>query len=380
MNKWLWLAVLTVIAITLAIGKAIVDVVDKPRESYETTDIGVDDKTIDAREFGEEPRTPPPDGVDDDDLLPRPATEVIVGRIRTGESTIERPLGVDDGQAFLDRSHLQMLLVDRSATNADLIRSLDTVFAAYLNFARPEKPTSRSLVEQHIYARDLERIQKSESSHAKKVEKLLFKAMALEQIDHAETNVRDDVCFRAATILGEIARRPLVVSDAKKRRDLTKKTTRLLDGMRKAKYEVGTARLDATFAAVARLNHEFGLEWLRDNFVHTKSRPHEVDRLIAAHKALVLFTRVPGKTRYAVTSEFIKIYLAPESAATHSDSQRHQTYKAFWDRVRPSAIRVVQHYAGNPVGADGRPLDTIEGFQDWFRDHKRRDDPVWSDE
>jgi len=48
--------------------------------------------------------------------------------------------------------------------------------------------------------------------------------------------------------------------------------------------------------------------------------------------------------------------------------------------VRPSAIRVVQHYAGNPVGADGRPLDTIEGFQDWFRDHKRGDDPVWSDE
>ncbi len=298
---------------------------------------------------------------------------------------------VDPAEAGKDLDQLSSDIKSKKITNEDLLQYLDVAFKAYYNFAKPEKPAdiaddadeeakAAHAAAMKDYKAALDKVEKQEADHAKKAEKLFFKALTLQKI-RAETNIRDDVCIRAAKILGDIAQLKVIADDEKKRKKLSDKIAKALDGLRKAKYQVSTDHLEMAFAAIGKLNHPAGLKWMLDNFVHTKNSPNEVDRLIAAHKAMVLFTNVPGKTRYAVTEEFIKIYQATENTASQNTTDtKVQATKEFWDKIRVDAIKVVQHYAGEPTDADGQAYSTMAGFKDWFRDHKKANKPPWVDE
>ncbi len=319
-----------------------------------------------------------------------------------GAAAVDQGPPVDPVEAGNDLAQLGSDIKRKKITNEDLLQYLGVAFKAYHNFAKPEKPADLEPLAADASEEDkaewpekkaahdaamkqynaaVGRVAKLQEGHAKKAEKLFFKALTLKKISRAETNIRDDVCIRAAKIIGDLSQIPVIANDPKKRKKLTDKLTKALEGLRKAKYQVSTDHLDMTFGAIGRLNHESGLKWMLDNFVHTKNAPNEVDRLVSAHKSMVLFTEVPGKLRYAICDKFITQYQSTEnSAAQSSTDPKVQATKAFWDKIRVDAIKVLQHFAQEPTDGDGQALSTVGDFKAWFRDHKKSSKPPWVDE
>ena len=117
------------------------------------------------------------------------------------------------------------------------------------------------------------------------------------------------------------------------------------------------------------------------NFTHSKSSPRrEADKLVAAHKAMVLFHDQEGKLRFEVVKEMIKTYAGVEAQAEQTTNDpKAQTMKQFWDRIKNDAIKVVQYYALEPKDTDGQLLAKMSDFQNWFRDHDNVRKAPWRD-
>lgn len=187
------------------------------------------------------------------------------------------------------------------------------------------------------------------------------------------SNVREPVNVRAARLIG-------TWDDPK----VARKVQRILERyVLDAKYPVSDRMLEEGFAALAHIGSPTSLEWLVDEFSHTRSTPeHYVDQLLAAHKAMLLFplAQVAGDLRYDIVEQMLRSYAGVESQAEQSSTDPALVRaRVFWGRIGRGVVSVLQRYAGEPTNDRGVQLATVAEFQNWFRDHKSPRDEVWQD-
>ncbi|MHC5012218.1 MAG: hypothetical protein ACYTG6_14960 [Planctomycetota bacterium] len=306
--------------------------------------------------------------------------------------------GVELETAHGDLDTFNKQLKTKRSTNDDLLASIQAVVTHYREIQPPEKPElqpipddasdeEKAQIEKENnklltdWEDDVSKFEREAEKFRAAVEKALLKALKLEKIDRqTEANIRMDVNIQAARALAELGDLRTPEANAKISKDIRNVLERTIF---KAKYEVPMLLLEEVFAALGRLNDHDSLQWMVDEFIHTKSSPREaVDQLVAAHKAMSLFKDVPGSLRYAVVKEMVTIYASTESTAEQSSNDpKVQAVKVFWDRIKSGAIRAVQYYAGEPVSDEtGQALATMAEFQQWFRDHKNPRRAPWRDE
>jgi hypothetical protein len=183
-------------------------------------------------------------------------------------------------------------------------------------------------------------------------------------------------CIRAAEILGDAAGS----LDGKARAVLSRRDQGAIDNpllKKHAAADISQEQLDASLAAVARLNSPKALDWYIKEFMHTKLA--ELRVLVAAHKSLRLFRDVPGVKRHAVVKAIIDRYAGVESRAHQGNSVSERAAKRLWDELRLHTVPALRHFAGSPTDAKGNALATVKAFQAWWRDHKKPKDAVWRD-
>lgn len=286
----------------------------------------------------------------------------------------------DAGQAAKDLTQLETFIKKKRKTiPEDYIAYLDAVKKAYGNFTKPPKPADDAGEEEKkAHANELKKVVKAQADFDKKAEKAIFKCLTITRLDRSQTtNELDEVNIRAAKILGELGS----TMAEKKRDSISKKVIKEIEGLDKAKHDVRSDLLEQMFMTLAQLNRPSGLSWMVDNYIHTKSRDEDVIRLVAAHKAMIEFKEVPGKLRYAICKDMITTYSSVESQAEQSTNDPNiQAKKAFWDRIRVDAIKVVQFFGGEPQDEDQQVINTMGGFQRWWRSVKAPKHALWKDE
>jgi hypothetical protein len=271
------------------------------------------------------------------------------------------PAGATDlATAAADLERFEKEMKSRKTTNDDLLASINALSQAYQTLAPADGAPPA----------ELKAIEKFKSD----VEKALLKAVALEKLEGNEdnaTNIRMDVNIAAARAVA-------ATGNAELAKDLQGVLEKRIFN---AKYNVAALVFDEVFLALAKLNDHDVLAWMLDQFTHTKASPAiEVDKLVAAHKAMVAFTNVPGKLRIEIVKQMSKIYAPVErSASTQSTDPKVQSAKQFWDKVKIGAIRVAQYFALEPKNADGVALATMVEFEDWFRDNDNPRKAPWTD-
>ncbi len=305
-------------------------------------------------------------------LLPLALAVALVGGLLLSAPPA---LAVDMAGAESDLDQLKKATKPR-ATNEDLLQYLDAVFTNYKDLKGPEKPADdASEEEKKAYEKEKAKFDKSLEKYRGNAEKLILKIMTLVKVKN-ETNIRDDVNIRAANILGDMA--PLL--DEKGRKSLSKKIMQAIDKrLTKVKtHDVNSDLLAAAFGALGKLNHETSLDWMLKNHCHANEVKKQY--IIAAHKAMVLFKDVPGKVRYEVCDEFVKVYGSVEAQAEKSSTDaKDLAKKRFWDDIKTYTIPVVQHFAGKPTDPDGNALATMADFFQFMRDNKNARKGPWAD-
>ncbi len=261
-------------------------------------------------------------------------------------------------------------------TNADLLQYLSDVFGAYKSLEGPPKPADdASDEEKKKWASDNTKFEKQRDKFRSDAQKLILKIMTLVKVKDG-TNVRDEVNIKAANTLGEMG--PLL--DEKGRKSLSKSIMGAIDKrLTKVKtHDVNTDHLAAAFGALGQLNHPSSLQWMLKNHCHANEVKKQY--IIAAHKAMVLFKDVPGKLRYEVCSQFVKVYGGVEAQANKSSTDaKDLAKKRFWDDIKTYTIPVVQHYAGKPTDKEGSALATMEAFTAFMREFKNARKAPWVD-
>ena len=214
----------------------------------------------------------------------------------------------------------------------------------------------------------------------------LFRALTVVRYDaRTKENTRNDVNLRAAVALGNLLGSPdLAVHREPK--ELARLRADRARGLRGAitvafakptgnrEYEVPPAVLDATFTALGKTNDRAALEWLLAEYMHTRSGYFEESRLLPAHRAMLLFTNVPGRLRHAIARQVIVSYRGTAAGAADNPA----VGKAFWDRIKFGVVELFKHYATGPGGGPpetgkGEVINTIEELHIWWRHH---DDPT----
>lgn len=289
-------------------------------------------------------------------------------------------LAADPSQAQDDLAQLETFIKKKWKTiPEDYLPYLDAVQKAYSSFEKPPKPAADAPEEERkAWASQVKKLEKAQVDFNKRAEKALFKCLKILRLDRAgTTNQLDEVNIRAAKIIGELA----AGMDDSARGSISKRLMKEIESLDKAKHDVRSDLLEQMFATLAQHNQTNSLSWMADNYIHTKSRDEDVTRLVAAHKAMIKFTSVPGKVRYAVCKEMIKTYSSVESQAEQSSNDPAiQAKKQFWDQVRVDAIKVVQYYGGDPEDEDKAVINTMTGFAHWWRTVKSAKALPWKDE
>jgi hypothetical protein len=230
----------------------------------------------------------------------------------------------------------------------------------------------------------------------------LFKALrVVEYNPKQKENTRNDVNLKAALALGEILGSPDLAKFrdekevAKLRADRARELQDVITndfGKPKGnkEYQVPVAVLEAAFAAIGKSNDPKGLEWLAKEYIHANNGQFQEERLVAAHKAMKLFTNVPGKQRYAIVNAMITLYSGTEAAtnqASGADAKakaQAQAMKAFWDKIKTGVVEAINYYAtapggGPPVNAEGQGFTTVKDLKDWFDSHNKPNKAPWVD-
>lgn len=295
-------------------------------------------------------------------------------------------------EAVRDLATLGGYLKDRKAINDQINQYLELVARAYVNLKRPDKPADDAGEDAKAAYKSVKaKFDKDAADFRKKAEKLFFKAFGLQRVKK-DTNQRDDVNTRAAQVIAGLGKAyGMDKAGAKARAAISKKLRGAMEKLKKIKYDLNTDTLGAAFMALGQLGSIGSLEWMLDEYSHTKE--NEQDWLVAAHTAIVQFPTTQakgtelgrewatGKLRFAVIESFIKSYASVESAANRSSADaKDRAKKRFWDNIKNVTIPVMQHFAGAPMDADsGEALATMNEFEKWFRKHKNvRKDP-WAD-
>lgn len=307
-------------------------------------------------------------------------------------------------------------LKDRKLGNEDLNGSIEALANDFYNIAAPAEKAPEALAD----GAD-EEARKAHAAATKAYEDavkkqraavrdwqhaaldLIFRALKMVAYDaKTKANLRDDVNIKASLVLGDLLGNPKLAEgrDAKEleklREGWSKQVRDLLAGELeepKQDYQVPVAVLENTFAVLGKINDPKSVAWLLENYSHTNNAPAKVERLKAAHKAMVLFKGVKGELRFQVVEKFATIYSAAEAtannAAANSGDAKQRTAaaaaKKFWDDVKTDAIAVVNYYATGPDGAapangEGQALTTMKDLFVWFGDHNRKNRAPWLDE
>jgi hypothetical protein len=267
---------------------------------------------------------------------------------------------------------------DRKRGNADLIGSID---ALEKSFFRVEAPADAP----PDWPQQVRQWQEQAVDQ-------LFAALRLVEVHPKQgQNVRNDVNLRAAQALGVVlGSKDLAFHRNEK--DVAALRSALARGLMDVlgddfgresarSHSVPQAVLEATFVALARTNDPKAFDWIVKEYVHTRGGDFEEARLIAAHKALTLFAKVPGRKRYDVVEVMIRIYSGTDASAKQSTPEGRAN-KRMWDHVRVTTIAAINHLATPPGGrppanAEGLGLTTMDELALWWRAHKRTTDAVW---
>ena len=313
-------------------------------------------------------------------------------------------------QAEKDVKMLLTDVKDDKKGNEDLIGSIGAIQAEFFNLVQPPEPPAAppdpadpAAVAAHAaavkaYKEHPERVK----TFQKEALDALFKALrVVEYNPRNKENTRNQVNLSAARALGEILGSPDLAKfrETKEVAKLRSDRARDLQGVITAdlgkpkgnkEYDVPVDVLEAAFAAVGRTNDLKSLDWLREEYIHTRNGRFEEERLVAAHKAMKLFLNVPAKTRFDIVDAMITLYGGAEakgtqqSGSTAAERAAAQAAKAFWDKIKTGVIEVINYYAtapggGPPVNAEGQGYTTIKELNRWLNEHKRMGKDPWVD-
>jgi hypothetical protein len=308
-------------------------------------------------------------------------------RVARADPAAAPPVPLED--ALRDLDILEKQIKSSRTINEELIASLNAVANAYHNLAEPAAPELQPIPDdadddqkkaiednnkklQAQFEKEKAQFAREKPKFLKDAIKQFLKALELEKWDpHSKTNVRDDVVIRAAQILGDTGDK-----------DVADKIQAVLERkiFKRREADAPQIVLDEVFAALGKLNNPDTLKWMGDQFTHTKSSPQkEVDQLVAAQKAMVLFTDIPGKVRFDICKTMITNYSSVENQAEHGNptDKNVQSAQAFWGAIKTGAIKAVQYLALEPTDEQGRALATMAEFMDWFRDNDNYRKPPW---
>jgi hypothetical protein len=292
----------------------------------------------------------------------------------------------DWGPGWTDMKALENFVKSGKSNNDDINQYIEAVLNFIKALAPDEPPAAppegaseedlaahKKALEQH--EKDLAAYTKEREKYIKDAIKQFRKALMVSKVQ-TETNLRDDVNKKAAACLAELG----TLLDDEGREDLSSDIVKDAEALHKVKdHTVNSDRIADHFATIAKLGQLDGLKWMADNYIHTKDL--EKAFLIAAHRAMVLYKNVPGTTRYAICESMIRTYAGVEAQAEQSDNTAAtQAKKRFWDAIRTDTIPCVQYFAGHPKDAEGRVLDKMQAFQEWFRDVKNPRKAPWLDD
>ena len=301
---------------------------------------------------------------------------------------------LEAAEAALDR--LEGVMKKRKTINETLIAGLDEVMEYYNQLQPPVKPEplpipdeatdeeKKEIEKQNDDALDdwedaVKKWDREVGKFKKDVRDALIDAFKLVKPSRqTHINEREDVNIKAVELIATMSG-----ENEEIREDMSDDLIKAMEGVLfKAKdYDPTELLYEKAFAALGALNDMDALEWIIEEFTHTRSSPQkEVMKLSAAHKAMVLFKNVPGKTRYELVDEMIKNYAGVESQAEQSSADpKVQEKKRFWDRIKMDVIAAVQYYAAEPRDAEGQVIARMDGFQDWFRDNDNARRAPWTD-
>ena len=190
-----------------------------------------------------------------------------------------------------------------------------------------------------------------------------------------DSDVRAPVSIKAAETLAALGPK----LDDKTKTRLWNKVRRVIVRMQDAKrYTPSVPHIEAMFNCLPHVGTLETLRWILEDYTHSKK--NEVEYLVAAHKAMHQFKNVPGKQRYEIVDRFIDRYAGVEALAVQrSADPAIVSKKVFWDNIRVNTIATVQYFAGFPKDEAGAAINTMKGFQIWFRGVKNPRKAPWLD-
>jgi hypothetical protein len=319
--------------------------------------------------------------------------------------------------ARADVATLANQVKDKKKPNEDLIGTVGAVHEAFFRIAppadeppkdpgpdAPEEDKKAFQVQQKLYDQTMSSFQKSVKEWQEAALDQLFKALKVVEYNAKQKdNTRTDVNLKAALAIGDI----LGSADLAKYRDAkeveklrAERAKQLMDVISNdfgkqtgnREYQIAVGTLEATFAALGKTNEPKALDWLVKEYTHTRNGQFEEERLVAAHKAMVLFTTptvVPGKKRHEIVGLVITNYAGVEANAQQtggSDAKARaqaQASKAFWDKIKTGVIAVINYYAtapgGGPPTKEGQGITTLKELNDWWRDNDNPKKAPWVD-
>ena len=324
-----------------------------------------------------------------------------------------------DAQRDLDLFKEQ--LGEKKSGNEDLNGSIDAIAKAFFNLAPPTDPgpapaadAGEDALKAHVlkvaqYDKELKDFPVQVKAYQEKALGLIVRGLRLVLFNpRNKENTRNDVNIKAAQVLGDLlgspdlAKCPNAKDPLRDEKELLKMRSERSRELREViagdlttprqEYQGPLAVLEFTFAALGKMNDPKSLEWMRDEFIHTRNAPDEVDRLVSAHKAMILFKNVLGDMRFSVVQAMVTTYRGAEAqanagstaAADPKAKAQAASAKTFWDRVKKDAVAATNYYctdASNkaPQTADGQALTTMEELARWWTDNNRKNRAPWLD-
>ncbi len=202
-------------------------------------------------------------------------------------------------------------------------------------------------------------------------EEALFKAFTLvKQVRRSHGNQRAPVNQRAVRAIGRVS--PFLEQSTRAR--WSSRLIRELHRMGSVRYEVDAGLERAGFTALALMGELLALEWMTEEFIHNRPSARHVERLRAAHAAMLVYPydKVDGKLRHHIVKQMVSTYHGTEVMAERDSGTRgDQAALAFWDRVGSGVLAVLRQFAGEEASyLDGEPFTRVNEFEAWFREHK----------